>query len=151
MTPHLVAAAANWKLMWYLTRGSGAVVLVLLSASVALGVAGLISRGALAPRFAVAALHRNVSLLAVVFLGVHIATTLADTYAPIGLKDAFIPFLSSYRPLWLGLGAVACDLLLALIVTSLLRVRLGLRTWRLTHWFAYACWPVALLHAARHR
>ena len=99
------------------------------------------------PRFAVAALHRNLSLLAVVFLGVHVATTLADTYAPIGVKDAFIPFLSSYRPLWLGLGAVACDLLLALIVTSLLRVRLGLRTWRLTHWFAYACWPVALLHA----
>lgn len=147
MTAHLVAAASGWKLMWYLTRGSGAVVLVLLSASVCLGVAGLLSRGARAPRFAVAALHRNVSLLAVAFVGVHVVTTLADTYTPIGVKDAFVPFLSSYRPVWLGLGAVACDLLLALIVTGLLRVRLGLRTWRLTHWFAYACWPVALLHA----
>ena len=78
------------------------------------------------PRFALAALHRNLSLLAVVFLAVHVVTTLADSYAPIALKDVFVPFLSSYRPLWLGLGAVACDLLLALIVTSLLRVRLGL-------------------------
>lgn len=148
MTPHLIAAAGNAKLMWYLTRGSGAVTLALLTASICLGISGRVSRrGGRMPRFALAALHRNLSLLAVVFLAVHIATTLADSYAPIALKDVFVPFLSSYRPLWLGLGAVACDVLLALIVTSLLRVRLGLRTWRLTHWLAYACWPVALLHA----
>jgi hypothetical protein len=144
---HLVAAAAGGKLMWYLTRGSGAVALVLLTVSVCLGVSGLVTRGRRIPRFAIAALHRNASLLALVFLGVHVATTLADSYAPISLRDAFVPFLSSYRPIWLGLGAVACDLVLALIATSLLRVRLGRRTWRLTHWLAYACWPVAMLHA----
>ena len=75
-------------------------------------------------------------------------TTVADGYAPIGLKDAFVPFLSPYRPVWLGLGAVAFDLLLALVLTSYLRSRLGVRVWRLTHWLAYAAWPVALLHAA---
>ncbi len=57
-----------------------------------------------------------------------------------------MPFVSSYRPFWLGLGAVAFDLLLAVILTSLLRARVGPRVWRATHWLAYACWPVALLH-----
>jgi hypothetical protein len=134
--------------MWYLTRGAGAVTFVLLTASLCLGISGRVSRrGARMPRFALASLHRNLSLLALVFLAAHIGTTLADSYTPISVKDAFIPFLSPYRPLWLGLGAVACDLVLALIVTSLLRVRLGLGAWRLTHWLAYACWPIALLHA----
>jgi hypothetical protein len=99
------------------------------------------------PRFVVSGLHRNVTLMAVVFLAVHVATTIADGYAPIGLKDAFIPFLSAYRPFWLGLGAVSSDLLAAVVVTSLLRVRLGFRTWRTVHWLAYASWPLALLHS----
>jgi ferric reductase like protein len=104
-------------------------------------------RTARLPRFAVSGLHRNVTLLAVVFVAVHVVTTVLDGYTPIGLLDAFVPFVSSYRPVWLGLGAVAFDLLLALIVTSLLRNRLGLRVWRAVHWLAYASWPVALLHA----
>ena len=144
----LVAAAGSGRAMWYLTRGSGVVTLVLLTASVCLGVAGAVRlRTRRLPRFTVAALHRNLTLLAVVFLGIHVATTLADGYTPIGWKDAFVPFLSPYRPFWLGLGAVALDLLLALVITSLLRARFGLRTWRLVHWLAYACWPIALLHS----
>ena len=51
-----------------------------------------------------------------------------------------------YRPLWLGLGAVAFDLLSALVVTSLLRARIGYRAWRAVHWLAYASWPFALVH-----
>ena len=74
-------------------------------------------------------------------------TTVADGFAPIGLKDAVVPFTSPYRPFWLGLGAVAFDLLLALTATSLLRVRIGLRTWRALHWLAYAAWPIALVHS----
>jgi hypothetical protein len=76
-----------------------------------------------------------------------VTTTVADGYTPIGIRDAFIPFVSSYRPVWLGLGAVASDLLLALVVTSLLRERIGYRAWRYIHWLAYASWPVALVHA----
>jgi Ferric reductase like transmembrane component len=144
----LVAAAGSGRAMWYLTRGSGVVTLLLLTASVCLGVAGAVRlRTRRLPRFTVAALHRDLTLLAVVFLGIHVATTLADGYTPIGWKDAFVPFLSPYRPFWLGLGAVALDLLLALVITSLLRARFGLRTWRLVHWLAYACWPIALLHS----
>jgi methionine sulfoxide reductase heme-binding subunit len=146
MTAALVAASGS-KWMWYLTRGSGAVTLVLLTLSLCLGIVGMFRLPKRFPRFAVADLHRNLTLLAVVFLGVHIATSVADTYAPIGLKDAVVPFTSAYRPFWLGLGALSFDLMLALVVTSLLRVRLGLRTWRAVHWLAYACWPLALFHS----
>lgn len=132
---------------WYATRASGVVSLVLLTGVVALGVAGSVRlRSDRWPRFLVAGLHRNLTLLTLVFLVGHIATTLLDSFTPIGLRDAFIPFLASYRPIWLGLGAVALDLLLALTVTSLLRARVGYRTWRSLHWLAYAAWPVALAH-----
>lgn len=132
---------------WYATRASGVVSLVLLTFVVALGIAGSLRlRSDRWPRFLVTGLHRNLTLLTLVFLAGHIVTTLLDSFTPIGLRDAFIPFLASYRPIWLGLGAVAFDLLLALTVTSLLRARVGYRTWRSLHWLAYAAWPVALAH-----
>jgi DMSO/TMAO reductase YedYZ heme-binding membrane subunit len=98
------------------------------------------------PRFVVAGLHRNLTLLALVFIVLHVVTTVVDGYAPISLLNAVIPFTSPYRPIWLGLGAVAFDLLLALTATSLLRARIGYRRWRALHWLAYASWPVALVH-----
>ena len=98
------------------------------------------------PRFVLDSLHRNVSLLAVAFLLVHILTAVLDSFAPISLTDAIVPFGGSYRPFWLGLGAVAFDLLLAVALTSIVRRRLGYGAWRATHWLAYACWPIALLH-----
>ncbi|HTK15127.1 MAG TPA: ferric reductase-like transmembrane domain-containing protein, partial [Acidimicrobiia bacterium] len=133
--------------LWYFTRGTGVVSLVLLTASVALGVSEVVRfASARWPRFVVAALHRNVSLLATAFVAAHVLTALVDSYAPIRLADLFVPFGATYRPLWLGLGAVAFDLLIALTITSLLRGRVGYRTWRIVHWAAYACWPVAFLH-----
>jgi sulfoxide reductase heme-binding subunit YedZ len=86
------------------------------------------------------------ALLAVAFIGVHIVTSVIDSFSPIRWLDAVVPFVSAYRPVWLGLGAVAFDLLIALVVTSLVRVRLGYRSWRAVHWLAYACWPVAVVH-----
>ena len=139
--------ATSSRALWYSTRGTGIISLVLLTASVALGVSEVVrfaTRGW--PRFVLAALHRNVALLATAFVAAHVATALADSYAPIRIVDVVVPFIGSYRPLWLGLGAVAFDLLVALIVTSLLRERLGHRAWRAVHWAAYVCWPMALLH-----
>jgi hypothetical protein len=79
-------------------------------------------------------------------VAIHVLTTVADGFTPIGLKDAVIPFASPYRRLWLGLGTLAFDLLLALTLTSVLRRRLGQRAWRAVHWSASACWPLALVH-----
>ncbi len=132
---------------WYLTRGTGAISLILLTLSVALGVANVRrAQTENVPRFVVDAVHRNASLLAMAFLVVHIVTALLDGFAPIRVMDVIVPFGSPYRPLWLGFGAVAFDLLIAVTLTSLLRRRFGYRAWRATHWAAYASWPVALLH-----
>ena len=143
----LLAAASNPRLEWYLTRSTGTVCLVLLTLSVVLGVLDAERLSSLQiPRFAVDAVHRSVSLLAVVFLVIHIVTSILDSFVSISIVDAFVPFVGSYRPFWLGLGAVASDLMLAVAVTSLARQRIGFRAWRAVHWAAYACWPVALLH-----
>jgi hypothetical protein len=143
----LVASSAPTTL-WYLTRATGVVALLLLTAAVVLGVLSSIGwHSERLPRFLVGSLHQNVTLVAIAFVVVHVVTTVADGYAPVGLRDALIPFVSRYRPIWLGLGAVAFDLLLALVITSLLRARLGYRMWRAVHWLAYASWPVALMHS----
>lgn len=134
--------------LWYLTRASGGVALVLLTGAVVFGILTTLRAGTGRwPRFAVNGLHRNLTLLAVAFVVLHVLTTVGDGYAPIGLQDAIVPFASPYRPVWLGLGAVAFDLLLALVATSYLRHRIGVRPWRAVHWLAYASWPVALVHS----
>jgi predicted ferric reductase len=133
--------------LWYATRATGLVTLLLLTVSVLLGIltAGRFSSDKW-PRFLSQGLHRNISLLALVFLAVHVGTTVIDTYTSISLMAAFIPFTSSYKTVWLSLGAVALDLLVALVATSLVRQRIGHRAWRRLHWLAYACWPVAMAH-----
>jgi hypothetical protein len=98
------------------------------------------------PRFTIDALHRDVSLLVIVFLVLHVVVSVLDGFAPVSLLDAVIPFRGSYRPFWLGLGALSFDLLIALVITSVLRRRLGYRSWRAIHWLAYASWPVAVFH-----
>src|SRR5262249_29355463 len=155
--------------LWYATRAAGLVTLLLLTASVLLGVmtAGRFSSERW-PRFLTSGLHRNISLLVLVFLVLHAGTTMLDEFVSIPViavfvplaasyktfwlgLDAFVPIrvlrvsgppAASYKPFWLGLGAVASDLLLAWLLTSLLRSRLGYRPWRWVHWLAYACWPV---------
>ncbi len=142
------AVAHGSTALWYFTRATGLVALVALTATVVLGV--LASVGWTTerwPRFLSQALHRNLSLLCIVLVGVHIVTTIGDGYVPITFVDAVLPFHSPYRPIWVGLGAVAFDLLLTVLVTSALRHRIGYQSWRFVHWLAYLCWPIALFHA----
>ncbi|MGH3274510.1 MAG: ferric reductase-like transmembrane domain-containing protein [Streptosporangiaceae bacterium] len=143
----LSAAVVGVSPLWYATRATGVVALVLLTATVILGVAGstrLTVPGL--PRVIVAGLHRNVSLLVLALVGAHVLTTVLDSYTRIGLSAVVVPFSSDYRGFWLGLGAVAFDLLLAVALTSMLRDRLPYQAWRAVHWLAYACWPIALWH-----
>ncbi|WP_406333226.1 ferric reductase-like transmembrane domain-containing protein [Streptomyces sp. NBC_00203] len=135
------------SILWYANRATGAVSLVLFTVVVLLGTAVRL-RGRLPglPRFGTVTLHRTLSLSATAFLALHITAAIADGYVNITTLDAVVPFVSDYQPLWLGLGTVALDLLLAVLITSLLRARLGHRTWRAVHWLAYASWPIALIH-----
>jgi sulfoxide reductase heme-binding subunit YedZ len=144
---NVAIAAAGPSAYWYLTRSSGAVALVLLSFALVLGVVDMRRWSTDTwPRFVVDSLHRSVSLLALVFLLLHILTAVLDSFAPISLLNAVIPFTGSYRPFWLGLGALSFDLVVAVILTSLLRRQMGYGAWRAVHWLAYASWPIALLH-----
>jgi sulfoxide reductase heme-binding subunit YedZ len=133
---------------WYASRATGVVALLLMTAVVLLGL--LVTRqGRLPglPRFAVTGLHRNLSLIAVVFVALHVLTAAMDTYVHIPLTAAVIPLASSYEPLSIGLGAVSVDITIALIVTSLLRRHLSRPLWRAVHLLAYASWPIAWLHS----
>jgi sulfoxide reductase heme-binding subunit YedZ len=138
----------NDSALWYTARGAGTTLLILLTLAVVLGIAARSGRPAAGlPGFALAAVHRNASLLAVVLLVVHVTTLVLDPFAHVGALDPVIPFGAGYQPLWVGLGTCAADVLLALVVTSLLRHRIGARVWRGVHWAAYAAWPFAFAHA----
>jgi methionine sulfoxide reductase heme-binding subunit len=132
---------------WYIIRAAGAMTLILFTLTTALG---LINRSRWAterwPRFVIDRVHRNVALLAVVFLCLHIIMVVTDSFVSTPLLSVLIPFTAGYRPLWTGLGAIAFDLMIAITITSLLRARLGHRTWRAIHWLAYASWPIAVAH-----
>jgi sulfoxide reductase heme-binding subunit YedZ len=133
--------------LWYVGRGSGLVDLLLLTLVVVLGIVNRSGRPAAGlPRFGVAVVHRNASLLALAFLVVHVLTLLLDPLADLHAYDLLVPFAAVYRPLWMGVGTVGLDLMLALVVTSLLRHRIGLRVWRFIHWAAYAAWLLAVAH-----
>jgi len=142
-----LASTAGPSAYWYLTRSTGTMALILLTLSVVLGVIDVERyTSPRLPRFVVDGMHRTVSLLAVAFLVVHIVTAALDSFASIPLIDAVVPFVGTYRPIWLGLGAASFDLVIAVVVTSLARRRLGYRAWRFTHWLSYASWPIALVH-----
>ena len=132
--------------VWYLMRSTGVVSQVLLTAVMALGIATTNRWSPRStPRFVTAALHRSISLVSVIFVGVHVVTSVVDPYAAVGLVAVIVPFVGAGNPLWVGLGAVSLDLVAALIVSSLRR-HLGYRAWRAIHRGAYLSWPVALAH-----
>lgn len=140
--------ALTSPLLWYTARATGIVALLLLTAATVLGTLTASRSGSSRwPRFAVSEIHRRVSLTAVVFLAVHILSSVLDTFVHIPLIAAVVPFVAGYRPFWVGLGAVAFDLLLAVVVSSLLRSRISAASWRAIHWLALVCWPVAVIHA----
>ncbi|MHB1614094.1 MAG: ferric reductase-like transmembrane domain-containing protein [Actinomycetes bacterium] len=133
--------------LWFLTRSTGVISFVLLTATVTLGLLSTLRTSSTRwPRYLTQGLHRNLSLLAVAFLAGHIVTTILDGYVPIGWANAVVPFDTGYRTPWLGLGTLAVDAIVVLVLTSLVRVRLGYRAWRAVHGVAYATWPLAVGH-----
>ena len=133
--------------LWYATRASGLMALVLLTLTMVLGLTTTTrARARNWPGFAQQEMHRRISILAVVFLAIHVLTSVLDTYVHIGWAAIVVPFTSGYASFWVGVGAVALDLMVAVFVSSLLRARMRPRTWRAVHWLAYLSWPVAVAH-----
>lgn len=138
----------NSTFLWYATRASGLTALILLTLTMVLGLTtSSRTRARNWPGFAQQEIHRRVSMIAVVFVAIHVLTSVLDTYVHIGWSAVVIPFVSAYSPFWVGLGAVALDLMIAVLATSLLRARMRPATWRAVHWLAYGSWPLAFAHS----
>lgn len=136
------------QVLWFATRGAGVVSMLLFTAVVVLGIVTTMRwQSDRWPRFLTAEVHRTISLLSVVFVVIHVLTAILDPFTHLGIGAALVPFASSYRPVWVALGVISVYLGLAVLVTSLLKARIGMRLWRAIHWIAYASWPLALLHS----
>lgn len=137
----------NTQILWYASRATGAVSLALFTVVMVLGIATAARKGStFLPRAAVLRLHRSMTITAMVFLAIHIVTAIADGYVKLNYWDVLIPFGAAWNPLWIGLGSVAVNLLLAIGISSALRRHLSVRVWRGIHLSAYAMWPIAMLH-----
>ncbi len=143
----MMLATSSPSVLWYITRGTGSVLLIVLSASLALGILTFGRwQSKSFPRFVTVTLHRNLALFSIVLLAIHMLTAILDPFAHLGLKDALIPFSSAYRPLWLGIGVVSGEIMVAIAATSLVRVWLHFRLWKGIHLLSYLSWPLAVFH-----
>ncbi len=134
-------------MLWFLNRGTGFVLLGVLTVTVVLGVVTTRGRaGSRVPVFVSRTLHRNLSLFGAVLLVAHVATAVLDEFVDIRWWHAFVPYGAAYEPLWLAAGTLASDLVLAVMVTTMVRARLGLGAWRRVHQLAYLAWALGLLH-----
>lgn len=133
--------------LWWLNRATGLVLLVQFTLVVILGVLSTARRLPFKmPAFVTNELHRKLALMTVALLGIHIVTAVLDSYVDIDVWDAVVPFASPYRPIWLGLGTLAVDLLVAALIATAWRRRLSERTWRAVHAFTYVAWAASVLH-----
>jgi sulfoxide reductase heme-binding subunit YedZ len=134
--------------LWYIDRGSGLAALMLLTTAVVLGVVSVVRvHSQRWPRFALSQLHRNLALLALTFGVFHVLTAVVDSFVPITVTDAFIPFAAACKPFWLALGTIGADLMLAVLITTRLRRRLGFHAWRSIHLLSYGCWTAGVVHS----
>lgn len=134
-------------LWWYAGRGFGLALLIAFSATIVLGLAGASRRGGPVTGLVLQSAHRAMALLSTLLLAVHVVAVSVDSYVDIRWWDAFLPFAGAFRPLPLGLGAVALDLLAVIVVTSVARSRIPDKLWRGLHLLSYPAWTISLVHA----
>ena len=134
--------------LWYTTRATGLVTLVLFTLVVSLGtlVANRVG-GTAVGRFELNELHRTIASVAIVFLAIHITTTVIDSYVATGPFAAIVPFVSPYKRLPVALGTIALDLMVAVWISSLLKARIANASWRYIHWFSWLAYAIAVVHA----
>ncbi|HKV67037.1 MAG TPA: ferric reductase-like transmembrane domain-containing protein [Gaiellales bacterium] len=132
---------------WYTVRASGYTALVLLTLSMVLGLLlSLNVKSARWPRFLTNHLHGFTTLVALVFLAIHLVATVLDPFMHFGLAGALVPFASGYRTLGMAAGIVAAYLMLAVWITSRLQRRIGWRTWRTLHYAVFAIYALSIAH-----
>jgi sulfoxide reductase heme-binding subunit YedZ len=143
-----MSALTDGPLLWFLNRGTGVTLMVLFTLTTVLGVlSAREGRRRLVPGIVTQGLHRNLALLSLALLMVHVGTAVLDTFVDIRWWQAISPVGATYKPLWLGAGSLTLDVMLVLVITSLLRDRIPHRLWRGLHWMGYLAWATAMVHA----
>ncbi len=135
------------SITWDVARTGGLIAFVLLTASVAIGL--LLSLGWRSPtwtRFVTNEVHRFVTLLSLVFIGIHSLAVAIDPFVKLSPPEVLVPFLSSYRPIWVALGIIATYLMIAIYLSDRLRARVGYAWWRRFHVLAFVAYVMALVH-----
>ena len=143
----ILALTQQPSVLWYFARAAGFVSLLLLAATVALGLAVTLRwRSKRWPTFISEALHRYLSTVLYVFIGIHVVTILFDPFTKFSLVDVLVPFVANYRPFWMGLGIASAELGLALGLSIYIRPLIGYKAWRVLHYITYVTFPLAFLH-----
>lgn len=134
--------------IWWLTsRASGIVALVLITASVALGLtmaSKIVTKRGVRP--VLARVHEHTALAGLIAIAVHGITLLGDAWLNPGVKGVLVPFTMGYQPLFTGLGTVAGYLALALGLSFYARRRIGTKLWRKAHRATVVVYVLALVH-----
>jgi methionine sulfoxide reductase heme-binding subunit len=141
-------AANSVQAMWYVTRAAGFVSYLLFWFSTVLGLAiptRLFDR--ILPRAATYDFHQFISLLGLGFIGLHIGVLLIDRYLPYTLAQILVPFISPYRPVWVGVGVFAFYLALLVTITTYMRSRIGLKAFKVIHAFSLVSFLGVVVHS----
>jgi methionine sulfoxide reductase heme-binding subunit len=131
---------------WLASRSAGIVAYLLLSAAVLAGLAMALRLGSPRLRRSLRALHEQLALVALGATAAHGLLLLADPWLRPGIAGLLVPFASSYRPIWTGLGVLAAYLAAALSLTYYVRGRVGARRWRRAHRLIPVAWALAAVH-----
>jgi predicted ferric reductase len=132
---------------WDVARAGGFTAFVLLTLSVAIGLAlTLHLQSPRWPRIINSELHNFLTLLALIFTGIHILAVWVDPFTRFGWNEVFIPFVSYYRPLWMALGIIAFYIGIAIGISTWLRPRIGYKLWRNLHMLTLLLFVLVVVH-----
>ncbi len=140
-------ASSPAQITWYITRSAGLTAYLLLWLSVAWGLAvsskilDNLLHGSFTYDF-----HQFLSLLSIGFIAIHLLSLLFDQYMPYTVAQLLVPGLSSYRPVWVGVGIVAFYLTALVTVTFYLRGKIGLKAFRTIHVFSLVAYLATTIH-----
>lgn len=144
----MAAVVNNTKFLWYTSRATGIIAMVLLGVVVTLGILTASKSTPLGlGKFIGPDLHRRLSISTLVFLVAHIISAILDPFVTVGIGASLIPFAAKYRPLWVGLGTTSFDLLLVIVATSVVRHRFNHGIWKKVHYLSWVVVTLVLFHA----
>ncbi len=132
---------------WYVTRAAGLTSYFLIWLSMVWGMAVStkffhpVVEGTYSYDF-----HEFLSLLGLGFVVLHVVVLMLDKYLAFNLLQILIPFVDTYRPLWVGMGVIGFYLFLLVTVTFYLKKYIGAQAFRSIHMLSLLGYVGATFH-----